>query len=434
MGTILHLVRTMQQFASVTGKQENYIGYLKDIPAWVNSLAWSQDGQTLASGSSDQMIRLWNVNTGQLLRVLEGHTSAVGFIAISHNGQLLASNSNDGKIQLWDFSTGKPIVELKGQLGKNHYTALAFHPKTPMLATLDTMATIIRIWDLDVASLLKSASITPAIYYTNAKVVLVGDSGVGKSGLGLVLTGQRYVPTESTHGRRIWIFESREVEIDNELQETRETLLWDLAGQAGYRLIHQLYLSELAMALVVFDISSEINPFVGVYYWDRALRQVQRLENHAARQMKKFLVAARVDRGGMSVDPRSIEALIQELGFDGYFETSAKEGLNIAKLVETIKQSIDWAGLPRVSSTILFQQIKSFLFAEKGTGRLLSASDDLYRAFLLFNKTLSKSKDLRLQFETSISLIDSQDLIRRLSFGNLICYNPKYLMHMPLHS
>jgi GTPase SAR1 family protein len=74
--------------------------------------------------------------------------------------------------------------------------------------------------------------------------VLVGDSGVGKSGLGLVLTGQPFVPTLSTHGRHIWTFNSQEIEIGKGRKETRETLLWDLAGQPGYRLIHQLYLNE----------------------------------------------------------------------------------------------------------------------------------------------------------------------------------------------
>src|SRR5215471_2627253 len=115
-------------------------------------------------------------------------------------------------------------------------------------------------------------------YYTNAKVVLVGDSGVGKSGLGLVLSGQSFVPTESTHGRHVWIFESKETEHDKKIKETRETFLWDLAGQSGYRLIHQLHLDEAAVALVVFDAQSETDPFGGIQYWERALRQAQQMQ------------------------------------------------------------------------------------------------------------------------------------------------------------
>ena len=46
--------------------------------------------------------------------------------------------------------------------------------------------------------------------YGNAKVVLLGDTGVGKSGLGLVLSGQAYQPTDSTHGRNVWTLDAQE--------------------------------------------------------------------------------------------------------------------------------------------------------------------------------------------------------------------------------
>ena len=49
------------------------------------------------------------------------------------------------------------------------------------------------------------------MHYANAKVVLVGDSGVGKSGLALVLTGKPFVPTDSTHGRRVWLLDEEDV-------------------------------------------------------------------------------------------------------------------------------------------------------------------------------------------------------------------------------
>ncbi len=68
--------------------------------------------------------------------------------------------------------------------------------------------------------LLGATVTTPSVHYTNAKVVLVGDSGVGKTGLGLVLTGQPFVPTESSHARRVWMFNSQEVELDDGRRET----------------------------------------------------------------------------------------------------------------------------------------------------------------------------------------------------------------------
>jgi GTPase SAR1 family protein/sugar lactone lactonase YvrE len=392
----------------------------------VLSVAWSPDGQTLASASKDHTIQLWDSKTGRQMNILEGHTNEVKCVSFSFDGRLLASKSNDGTVRLWRCDTWETVVVIY-EPTLNKFADLAFHPKEPVLATLGEWDTVIRIWDLDLEILLGAAPITPSVYYTNAKVVLVGDTGVGKTGLGLVLTGQPFVPTESTHGRHVWTFDSREVELEGGREETRETLLWDLAGQAGYRLIHQLHLNEVAVALVVFDARSETDPFAGVRHWDRALRQALRLQGDAALPMKKFLVAARTDRGGVAVSRARIDALVRDLGYDGYLETSAKEGWNIAELTEAIRGAIEWEVLPKVSSTELFQRIKTFLIEEKKAGWLLSTADDLYRAFLKTEDAPAETDELRAQFETCIGRVESRGLIRRLSFGDLVLLQPELL-------
>ena len=230
-----------------------------------------------------------------------------------------------------------------------------------------------------------------------------------------------------THGRNVWTFDSCEAELGNKRKENRETWLWDLAGQPGYRLVHQLHLNDVAVALLVFDSRSETDPFAGIDHWVRALRMAQRVQGDAAIPMKKFLVAARTDRSGKSVSRERIEALLQAWGIDGYFETSAKEGQNIADLAEAIKNAIDWEMLPKVTSTDLFHRIKAFLVAEKEASRLLSTSQDLYRALLRAEKDLVDSENLYAQFETCIGRVESQGLIRRLSFGNLVLLRPELL-------
>ena len=59
----------------------------------VNSVSFSPDGRTLASGSYDDTIRLWEVSTGRHLRTLTGHTSLVFSVSFSPDGQTLASGS-----------------------------------------------------------------------------------------------------------------------------------------------------------------------------------------------------------------------------------------------------------------------------------------------------------------------------------------------------
>jgi GTPase SAR1 family protein/transcription elongation factor Elf1 len=394
----------------------------------VNSIDWSPDGQTLASASSDNTIRIWDFKQERLLDTFEGHTGPVVCITFSHDGRLLASKSLDGSVLLRRSDTGEIVAALdEPSLPYGWYSGLAFHPDAPLLATLGEKDTIIRLWELDLGSLLGDISSIPTIQYTNAKVALVGDSGVGKTGLSLVLTHQPFVPTESTHGRYVWLFDSQEINLNDGRKEVHETLLWDLAGQPNYRLIHQLHLDDVVLALIVFDAHSDINPFAGVNYWERVLRLAQRPEHNPIVTMKRFLVAARIDRGGRSVSHHRIEQLRSDLELDEYFETSAKDGRGIAELSRAIKTAIDWEVLPRVSSTKLFQSIKDFIVKLKENAWVLDFSDNLYRMFLQSRFAVEESEELQAQFETCIEMMDSHGLIKQLSFGNYVLLKPELL-------
>ena len=83
----------------------------------IYSIAFSPDGQTIASTSSDQ-IRLWDAHTGEYKQTLKGHTSWVSDVAFSPDGQTLASASWDGTILLWDLlNIPDPPVDIFVPLG-----------------------------------------------------------------------------------------------------------------------------------------------------------------------------------------------------------------------------------------------------------------------------------------------------------------------------
>src|SRR6185295_2499382 len=100
----------------------------------------------------------------------------------------------------WRCDTWACVAVLEEPGSRMWPPGLAFHPHLPMLATLGEGDTIIRIWELDEAILLDQAQ--ESVHYTTAKLVLVGDSGVGKTGLGWRLVHDEFKEHASTHGQQ----------------------------------------------------------------------------------------------------------------------------------------------------------------------------------------------------------------------------------------
>ena len=92
---------------------QQLIRTLKGHDSFINSIAFSPDGKTLASGGNDSKIILWDTNTWKEKKTLKGVTSWGRSIAFSPNGKLLASASRGEKIKVWDAITGTRQRTLK---------------------------------------------------------------------------------------------------------------------------------------------------------------------------------------------------------------------------------------------------------------------------------------------------------------------------------
>lgn len=68
----------------------------------MNTLAISEEGTFFVSGAKDKKIKIWDSETGGLLKTLEGHTNFVNSVSISPDGNFIASASNDKTIKIWD--------------------------------------------------------------------------------------------------------------------------------------------------------------------------------------------------------------------------------------------------------------------------------------------------------------------------------------------
>ncbi|WP_354636087.1 serine/threonine-protein kinase [Planktothricoides raciborskii] len=119
--------------------QQTLVGHTQEV----QSVKFSPDGQTLASGSTDGTVKLWNVNTGKAFRTLSGHTDSVWSIAIAPDGKTLASGSWDRTVKLWNLETGELRRTLHGH-AKQVYS-VAFSPDGRTLASGDLNGTI-KLW------------------------------------------------------------------------------------------------------------------------------------------------------------------------------------------------------------------------------------------------------------------------------------------------
>ncbi|WPJ67032.1 hypothetical protein SMAC4_14111 [Sordaria macrospora] len=120
---------------------------------YVDSVAFSPDGQRLASGSGDDTIKIWDTASGSCLQTLEGHSKTVRSVAFSPDGQRLASGSEDNTIKIWDPASRSCLQTLEGHSW--YVVSIAFSPDGQRLASGSWDKTI-KIWDPALGSCLQT--------------------------------------------------------------------------------------------------------------------------------------------------------------------------------------------------------------------------------------------------------------------------------------
>jgi WD40 repeat protein/serine/threonine protein kinase len=112
----------------------------------LRSVAFSPDGRLLAAaGYGSFAVVVWDVTTGEQIRVLHGHTWLVHQVAFGPDGRRLASASYDGTVRVWDVTTGQEVFRppLRHEAGAN---GVAFSPDGQRLASVSLDGTVI-VWD-----------------------------------------------------------------------------------------------------------------------------------------------------------------------------------------------------------------------------------------------------------------------------------------------
>ena len=119
----------------------------------VTSVAFSPDGQTLASGSEDKTIEMWKLEAGKRWYTLTGHSDWVTCVAFCPDGRTLASSGRDKTIQIWDLNKGKWWYALTGH--SDRVSAVAFSPNGQVLASSSRDKTV-RLWNLNKGKLMST--------------------------------------------------------------------------------------------------------------------------------------------------------------------------------------------------------------------------------------------------------------------------------------
>ena len=385
------------------------VATLEGHTSWVKSVALTSDGHLAVSGSDDKTVRVWDIEAGRWVATLEGHTAGVWGVALTPDGRRVVSGSDNGKVRVWDIETGRCVATLEGHTSWVYGVALTSDGRHAVSGSDDNT---VQVWDLPPITE-AVAQKGAALRYTNAKVLLVGDSGVGKTGLALRLADDRFEATVSTDAA--W---ATQLPLRHEAGRDgieREIWLWDFAGQADYRLIHQLYMDETALAAFVFNPQSE-NPFEGLGQWDRDLQRAAR------RPFRKLLVAGRCDRGGLMVSREAVERFAEERGFAAYLQTSALSGDGCMELREAIIGNIAWETIPWTSSPRIFKILKEEIVKLKDEGKALLRMGELKQQIEMRLPGEAFTLD---ELRAVVGLLAGPGVVWQLEFGDFVLLQPE---------
>ena len=308
--------------------------------------------------------------------MLEGHTNSIFSVAWSPNGQRALSGAINGVMHIWTISTAILPDSVEAPLA------------------------------------------TPAgdsVEYTNAKILLVGETNAGKTGLTERLAHNRAPSTRaSTSG--IWSTQYPLARLPQKPGWEREVWLWDFGGQADQRLVHQLYLDHTALVLLMFDATKEA-VLPELRDWQRALSRSK------AAKAPTFLIAGRKDVG-CRFDRDKMKAFAKENHYP-YFETSAETNDGVPEVRQAMLATIPWDQLEARTSPAIFKRLRDEIVKLRDEGVVLVTFKELEARLRL--RLPSGTQFTEAQLATVVTLLDGPGVVKVLDTGTHILLRPEWI-------
>ena len=119
----------------------------------IRSVTFSPDARIVVTGSVDRTLKLWDTRTNECLKILQGHLKSVTSVAFNSNGEIVASGSADATARFWDVNTGKCLKVLQGHT--DAVRSIAFSPNGEAFAS-GSHDTTVKLWDVYSGECLKT--------------------------------------------------------------------------------------------------------------------------------------------------------------------------------------------------------------------------------------------------------------------------------------
>ena len=320
-------------------------------------------------------------------------------------------------MRLWAAETGECLAVFQGHEG--FVMGVALTPDARRIASCGLDCTL-RVWDIP-EHILGRVATSRKRGYMNAKVVLLGESRVGKTGLANRLWHDTWKVTDTTHGMEV-----RRVALSAASEHPdieREMWLWDLAGQPEYRLTHQLFMEQTALAVVVVDRQRE-DLFLSAKYWQQALRKVR-----SDAETPCILVAGRCDEPGQRCTEEEMKEWAAQNGFHGPIFTAARKPKHpgAAELRALIEKLLPWDQMEFRSTLENFPALKDAILAVRdtpGAGGVVVKPEELEaRVRKAAPGVEFTPEDLR----AVTGLLAGEGVLHALPYGGLVVLQPSWV-------